>query len=42
VAHSNYGFKGPKKLLLCVASGHASLKVEFTIDRQVPMREPQN
>jgi hypothetical protein len=42
VAHVNYGFKGPKKLLVCLASGHASLKVEFTIDRQVPMREPQN
>ena len=41
VAHVNYGFRGPgKKLMVCVGSAHASLKVEFTIDRQVPMREP--
>ncbi len=43
VAHVNYGFKGPgKKLLVCLATAHASLKVEFSIDRQVPVREPQN
>jgi len=36
----NYSFKGPKKLVVCLASGHASLKVEFSIDRQVPVREP--
>jgi len=40
VAHVNYSFKGPKKLVVCLASGHASLKVEFSIDRQVPVREP--
>ena len=43
VAHVNYGFKGPsKKLLVCLSTARASLKVEFTIDRQVPIREPQN
>lgn len=43
VAHVHYGFKGPsKKLFACLGTGHASLKVEFTIDQQVPMREPQN
>ncbi len=42
VAHVNYGFRGPKKLLVCLASAHASLKVEFSIDRQVPVREPGN
>jgi len=41
VAHVDYGFRGPgKKLLVCLASAHASLKVEFSIDRQVPVREP--
>jgi pimeloyl-ACP methyl ester carboxylesterase len=43
VAHINYGFKGPgKKLLVCLGNAHASLKVEFSIDRQVPVREPAN
>ena len=43
VAHINYGFRGPgKKVLVCTGSAHASLKVEFTIDRQVPVREPEN
>ena len=43
VAHVNYGFSGPgKKLFVCLGSARASLKVEFTIDRQVPIREPQN
>ena len=43
VAHVNYGFRGPgKKLLVCLQTGHASLKVEFSIDRQVPVREPVN
>jgi pimeloyl-ACP methyl ester carboxylesterase len=43
VAHVNYGFKGPsKKLLVCLGTARASLKVEFLIDRQVPLREPQN
>jgi len=42
VAHVNYGFRGPsKKLLVCLGTARASLKVEFTIDRQVPIREPQ-
>ena len=43
VAHVNYGFRGPsKKLLVCLSTARASLKVEFTIDREVPIREPQN
>jgi len=43
VAHVQYGFRGPrKKLLVCLGSGHAALKVEFTIDQQVPVREAQN
>jgi pimeloyl-ACP methyl ester carboxylesterase len=43
VAHVTYSFKGPsKKLLVCLASGRASLNVEFSIDRQVPVREPGN
>jgi len=41
VAHVHYGFKGPKKLVVCLGTARASLKVEFTIDRQVPLREPQ-
>jgi len=43
VAHINYGFSGPaRKLFLCRSTARASLKVEFSIDRQVPVREPQN
>lgn len=43
VAHVNYGFSGPaKKLFVCLGTARASLKVQFSIDRQVPMREPQN
>ncbi|MGA2648928.1 MAG: alpha/beta fold hydrolase [Terracidiphilus sp.] len=43
VAHVNYGFRGPsKKVFVCLSTARASLKVEFTIDRQVPIREPQN
>jgi pimeloyl-ACP methyl ester carboxylesterase len=43
VAHVEYGIRGRgKKLFVCLGSAHASLKVEFTIDRQVPVREPQN
>ena len=43
VAHVQYGFKGPRrKLFACLGSAHASLKVEFSIDRQTPLREPQN
>jgi pimeloyl-ACP methyl ester carboxylesterase len=42
-AHVQYGFRGPsKKLFVCLGSAHASLKVEFSIDHQVPIREPQN
>ena len=41
VAHVTYSFRGPgKKLLVCLATARASLKVEFSIDRQVPVREP--
>ena len=43
VAHINYAFSGPgKKLLVCLGTARASLKVQFVIDRQVPLREPQN
>jgi hypothetical protein len=43
VAHVQYGFSGPtRKLFVCLGTARASLKVEFSIDRQVPIREPQN
>jgi pimeloyl-ACP methyl ester carboxylesterase len=43
VAHVNYGFRGPtKKLFVCLGTARASLRVQFSIDRQVPIREPQN
>jgi pimeloyl-ACP methyl ester carboxylesterase len=43
VVHIDYGFSGPaKKLFLCHGTARASLKVQFSIDRQVPVREPQN
>ena len=43
VAQVSYGFKGPgKKLLVCLGTARAALKVQFTIARQVPIREPQN
>jgi hypothetical protein len=43
VAHVQYGFSGPtKKLFVCFGAARASLKVQFSIDRQVPIREPQN
>ena len=43
VAHVQYGFNGPtKKLLVCFGAARASLKVQFSIDRLVPIREPQN
>jgi pimeloyl-ACP methyl ester carboxylesterase len=43
VAHVQYGFSGPsKKLFVCLGTARASLKVQFYIDRQVPIREPQN
>jgi pimeloyl-ACP methyl ester carboxylesterase len=40
-AHVRYGFRGPsKKLLVCLGTARASLKVEFSISQQVPVREP--
>jgi pimeloyl-ACP methyl ester carboxylesterase len=43
VAHVHYGFRGPsKKLFVCLGTAHASLQVKFSIDQQVPIREPQN
>jgi pimeloyl-ACP methyl ester carboxylesterase len=43
VAHVHYGFSGPaRKLLVCLGTARASVKVQFSIDRQVPVREPQN
>ena len=43
VAHVQYGFRGPtRKLFVCLATAHTSLKVQFYIDQQVPIREPQN
>jgi len=43
VAHVQYGFGGPsKKLFVCFGTARASLQVRFSIDRQVPIREPQN
>jgi len=41
LAHINYSFKGPsKKVLVCLGTARASLKVDFLIDRKVPLREP--
>ena len=41
VAHVQYGFRGPtRKLFVCLGAVHASLKVHFYIDQQVPLREP--
>jgi pimeloyl-ACP methyl ester carboxylesterase len=43
VAHVQYSFSGPsKKLFVCLGAARTSLKVEFYIDRQVAVREPQN
>jgi hypothetical protein len=43
VAHVQYGFSGPsKKVFVCLGAARASLKVEFTIDQEIPMREPRN
>jgi pimeloyl-ACP methyl ester carboxylesterase len=43
VVHVRYGFRGPgKKLLVCLGTAHASLKVQFSIEQQVPIREAQN
>jgi hypothetical protein len=42
-AHVHYGFRGPsKKLFVCLGSGRASLKVEFSISQQLPVREVGN
>ena len=41
-AHVQYGFRGPsKKLFVCLGTAHASLKVQFSIEQQLPIREPQ-
>ena len=41
LAHVNYSFRGPgKKLLVCLGTARASLKVEFMVSREVPLREP--
>ena len=41
VAHVNYGFTGPgKKLFVCLGTARASLKVQFSIAQQLPVREP--
>lgn len=41
VAHVQYGFDGPsRKLFICHGTARAQLKVEFSIDQMVPMREP--
>jgi pimeloyl-ACP methyl ester carboxylesterase len=43
VAHVNYGFSGPaRKLFVCLGAARASLKVQFSIDRQVPVSESKN
>lgn len=43
MAHVQYGFSGPaRKLFVCHGTARASLKVEFSIDRQIPVREAQN
>jgi pimeloyl-ACP methyl ester carboxylesterase len=43
VAHVSYGFSGPgKKMFVCLGDARASLKVEFSISQQVPLREPGN
>lgn len=40
-AHIKYSFKGPgRKVLVCLGTGRASLKVQFTIAQQLPLREP--
>ena len=43
VAHVQYSFTGPtKKLYVCLSTAHASLKVDFNILSQVPLREAGN
>ena len=42
-AHVHYGFKGPsRKLIVCTGTGRAAVEVQFTVHRQVPLREPAN
>jgi pimeloyl-ACP methyl ester carboxylesterase len=42
-AHVRYGFRGPsRKLMVCLGTARASLKVEFSIRQMVPVREPGN
>lgn len=43
VAHVHYGFSGPgKKLFVCLGSARASLKVQFSIEQQIALREPRH
>lgn len=43
VAHIQYSFTGPtKKFFVCLGKARASLKVQFNILSQVPLREPGN
>jgi pimeloyl-ACP methyl ester carboxylesterase len=43
VIHINYGFRGPaKKFFLCHGTARAFLKVQVSIDRLVPVPEPQH
>ena len=42
-AHVRYSFKGPsRKVLVCIGTGHATLKVDFSVRREIPIREPGN
>jgi pimeloyl-ACP methyl ester carboxylesterase len=41
VAHVQYGFRGPsKKVFVCLGVARASLQVRFSIEQQLPIREP--
>ena len=43
VAHIRYSLTGPgKKLFACLGTARASLAVQFVIQQQLPLREPQN
>ena len=40
-AHVQYSFRGPsRKLFACLGTARTSLRVQFYIDQQVPLREP--
>jgi len=43
IAHVRYGFNGLDKNWLgnCPGGGHASVRVQFTVHQEVPIREPQ-